>query len=472
VLVGEPGEEPPRAQEPEPAGRPNGRGPRHGPARSRGPAQSDFFARLWQHLHADVWVREGERLCCRLRVVPADQRGRLECEPLADAPDVELRILTPESGPPALAEIAFPPGMAIDQAKAFVYRELGEVPVQVGGGPCWVEGADRVVLQFDSPTLSGLREVALEPGVRERVGGSTPGRPAPWYTGCVEFDRAAGWHRSRAEEWVERHLRRPGAGRSVRLPTCHRMRSHLAEAVGELFLVGHAPTAPGSDGDPSPALEFVPVPGLPDEGGSRRRPGPRRIPAGLKGGAGLEIDLADPRHRDRLPPELLAALPAQGLVNLPEAQSVVRILEDLTEDPTAGPVAVVSPSPAQAALVRHLAAKVPALAGVVIDGADALRHREFATVIVSLVRSHTHRAVPYGASPQAVLTAATRARRRLILVGDPGTLARRSQWDGPLDHLGPAESARERGWVVPLVDYLQGHGPRPALFRLCEGFRS
>jgi hypothetical protein len=440
--------------------------------RSRGPAQSDFFHRLWQHLHADVWVREGDRLCCRLRPLPADQRGRLECEPVADAPDVELRILTPEEGPPALAEIAFPAGTGIDQAKAYVYRELGEVPVPAGGTPQWVEEADRLLLHFGSAPPTGARETVLESGLRERVGGGTAVRPSPWYASCLEFDRSAGWHRPRAEEWVERHLRRPGAGRTIRLETCHRMRGHLAELVGELFLAEEGHLAPASgDPDAHPPVEFIPVPGLPDEGGSRRRPGPRRIPAGLKGGAGLEVDLADPRHRDRLPPELLAALPDRGLVNLPEAQAVVRLLEDLADEPATGPVAVVALSPAQAALIRHLAAAAPTLAGVVVDVPEALRHRESATVVVSLTRSHTHRAVPYGDSPRAVAAAATRARRRLLLVGDPGTLARRSQWDGPLDHLSAAESAREKGWVVPLVNYLQGHGPHPALFRLCEGYR-
>jgi hypothetical protein len=472
VLVGEPSEATARPAEADHAGR-AGRGPRPrgpGPVRSRGPAQSDFFARLWQHLHADVWVREGDRLCCRLRPVPPDQRGRLEREPLADSPDVELRILTPPDGPPALAEIAFPAGTGIDQAKAFVYRELGEVPVQAGGPPRWVEGPDRLLLQLGDPAPAGAREVTLESGLRERVGTAPAGRAAPWYTCCLEFERAAGWERPRAEEWVGRHLRRPGAGRTARLETCHRMRPHLAELVGELFLAdaGH-PTPAGADS--APAVEFIPVPGLPDEGGLRRRPGPRRIPAGLKGGAGLEVDLADARHRGRLPAELLAALPERGLVNLPEAEAVVRLLEDLADDPAAGPAAVVALSPAQAALIRRLAGAVPALAGVVIDGPEALRHHESATVVVSLTRSHTHRAVPYGDSPRAVALAATRARRRLILVGDPGTLARRSQWDGPLDHLGAAESAREKGWVAPLVGYLQGHGPRPELFRLCEGYR-
>jgi superfamily I DNA and/or RNA helicase len=103
-------------------------------------------------------------------------------------------------------------------------------------------------------------------------------------------------------------------------------------------------------------------------------------------------------------------------------------------------------------------------------GVPALfRQRECPVVLVSLTRSHTHRAVSYGEGPQALALALTRARDRLLLFGDPGTLVRRSHWQGRLDHLDETAAAREREVIAQLVRYLQGHGPHPRAFHLREG---
>ena len=79
-----------------------------------------------------------------------------------------------------------------------------------------------------------------------------------------------------------------------------------------------------------------------------------------RGGAGLEIDLADLRRLDPLPPEVRAALPRQGLVNYLEAQAVVRRLEQWAQAPAqigangkaAPSLLVVALYEAQAALLR------------------------------------------------------------------------------------------------------------------------
>ena len=59
----------------------------------------------------------------------------------------------------------------------------------------------------------------------------------------------------------------------------------------------------------------------------------------------------------------------------------------------------------------------------------------------------------------------------LVLFGDPGTLVRRSQWEGPVDQLDEPLARHEREWVTGLVRYLQGEGERPAAFQLHEGLR-
>jgi hypothetical protein len=225
-----------------------------------------------------------------------------------------------------------------------------------------------------------------------------------------------------------------------------------------------------------------------------------------RGGAGLEVDLADHRRvHQLLPAELRALLPAQGLVNYLEARAVVGALEALVAEPdfrrlgedwqrrratlcrlpgcvcapeggrVAGAcpaVAVIALYPAQAELIRLLLRRSPALADagvpVAVGLPSAFRQRECLVGLVSLTRSHSHRAVSYGEHPQALLEAVTRPVARLVLVGDPGTLARRSQWQGPLDHLDEPTARREQALVTQLVHYLQGHGPHPDTFHLLE----
>src|SRR5207245_2659079 len=129
-------------------------------------------------------------------------------------------------------------------------------------------------------------------------------------------------------------------------------------------------------------------------------------------GTGLEVDLADPRQRERLPAELRAGLPRHGFVNYPEAQAVVQTLASLERKTAFRPrdgerqsgkqpaIAVVALYPAQAELVRHLLRREPALAALDQElqvGVPSLfRHREADVVLVSLTRSHTHRAVTFG----------------------------------------------------------------------------
>jgi superfamily I DNA and/or RNA helicase len=129
--------------------------------------------------------------------------------------------------------------------------------------------------------------------------------------------------------------------------------------------------------------------------------------------------------------------------------------------------------PAQAELIRRMVRQTSGLAtppfALEIDVPRAFRQREADLVLLSLTRSHTHRAVAFGEGPQLLALALTRARHKLILVGDPGTLIRRGQWDGPLEHLDEAAAARERALIDPLVHYLLGQGSHPGAFHLRPG---
>jgi len=104
-----------------------------------------FFQRLWDNLHDDSgrrpcsWHgRADGRLCCQMRPLTADERSRIETECVADRPDVELHILTSGRGAPELVAVVFPPGMSAADAKAYLFQELDELPIQTDGrGQRW-----------------------------------------------------------------------------------------------------------------------------------------------------------------------------------------------------------------------------------------------------------------------------------------------------------------------------------------------
>jgi hypothetical protein len=419
--------------------------------------------------------------------VPAEERDRLESEPVADFPDTELRITSPAGGPPAIAEVVFPPGMSLRDAKAYLFRELEQLALGSRPGEgSWSEVGGKVLWSVGSEPV-GRERLELAPGVTELVAvvpAAATARtvPLPWTPPAVEFDSAAGWDRESAEGWLRKHQRFPDAGRTVRLEVPHRHRPGLAAFLADVVYPNESrpPAASASDG---PDVLFLPVPGLPgrreepDANGQADHPppSPRRIPLGLRGGAGLEIDLSDPRQRERIPTDLRGGLPERGMVNLAEAQAIARFLDaELSKGEPAVTVAVLAMTAAQAELTRRVCRQSPALAARldrwVVDVPPAVRHREFDTVVVSLTRSHTHRAVPFGEAAGWLALALTRPRTQLVIVGDPGTLARRAQWESSLDHLNERQAAREREQVSALVRYLTGQESGDH-FRLLAGYR-
>jgi hypothetical protein len=186
--------------------------------------------------------------------------------------------------------------------------------------------------------------------------------------------------------------------------------------------------------------------------------------------------MTDARHRERLPAELRADLPKQGFVNYTEAQAIIGALSVFATDTAvlAGirdaharhqeqpRIAVFATYPAQAELIRRLLQRVVSGANsklhLEVGVPQVFLHREVDIALVSLTRSHTHRAVSFSDSPEALALALTRARSRLVLFGDAGTLIRRAQWDGPLDHLDESAARRERALIAQIVRYIQAHG--------------
>lgn len=471
-----------------------------------------FFQRLWDHLHCDPsrlpysWGWEGSRLCCRLRPLSPEQRSWLESERLADAADIELRILAMPRARPVLVEVVFPPAMTVAQAKEFIFRELQELPIQPAGRSwCWLEDDERLTLRLAEATLVQATPVTVAGGVQEWVGSlaeppalsaTAPTKTAAWFTGRLEFAKSEGWHRDHAHAWIHSHLPLTDLGRTVSLQVSHRMQADLSKVLSDLLFGGTyvepQATCPAVVADvpragaPS-AVEFVAVPPLSKDNGKKfdhkrkKNPSPNQHLGRLPGeGAGLELDLTTGRLGDRLPADLRADLPCRGFVNYPEAQAVVRKLETIVQDPGlqslangSGPVlAVLALYAAQAELIRRLIGRSAILSSssvpLVVGLPQNFRHREFHVVLLSLTRSHAQQPVSYGASEAEVSLAMTRARSRLILFGDPGTLVRRSRWQGGLEQLDQAAAAREGQLAGDLVRYLQGQGRHSQAFLLCE----
>jgi len=458
------------------------------------------FQRLWQQLHCDPrrlparWLQRDGRLCCELRPIAPEQERWVEREPVLDRSDVELTIVSPPRTPPILAGVSFPANTPLDEAKRFIFGEVQELSIQSAAIGChWTDEASCLRLHLGSNPGPNDVAVKLLDGITEWV------RPAgcnAFQTVALDFCSEAGWHRARAEEWLRSQSSLGDCGRTMVLPRVHRQHPDLAAILHDLQ--GETANAPESKdvvpswGHWNAPLIFVPVPSLRGRGSRNGTATPR--PRFEPRGAGIEYDLADTNHPPQVSLELRKQLPKQGLVNWMEAEAVVRAVECLVNDATfrrdhRAPLAVTALYPAQVKLIHVLLLASPVLQRehvhvigpedgssaresglcVEVNVPSAWRQRECSGLLVSLTRSHSHRAVAFGENPNWLPLALTRARTRLALFGDPGTLVRRAQWQGSLDRLDETTATRERDLVGQLVQYLQGQGLHSDRFQLCEG---
>jgi hypothetical protein len=493
------------------------------------PTRIPVFHELWRQLHTNprqlpyLWVLHEGRLRCRLQAITPEEERWVETERVADRPEIELRILAEPRSEPKLFEIAFPPTMPAQDAKGYVFTELQELAVHTYGEEYrWEQSDDGMVLQFSSDPFSSAsqhRIVSLEAGVEEVVVPQTPPKglsrsgAVSWHTACLRF---AGWPRDRAVQWVEEKIGLRDLGRTASFQVAYRSPPLLTRFLSDLFFGGVYREAAGGV-TASPPVHFVSVPPLSellDKHPNEERGGHPRGREGrghtamsslraVRGGGGLEFDLADTRARARLPNDLRISLPARGLVNFEEAQAVVQVVETILADsrfridgeawqgpcpisqgrcpqPASSPgthvsgphrvaLGVIALYPAQAELINLLLERSTLDRGalrVQVGLPQDFHQRDTLITVVSLTRSHTHRAVSYGEGPDFLVQAFTRANSRLILVGDVGTLVRRSQWQGPLDHLDSPSARRERAVIEQLVRYVQGKGPHPKAFQV------
>jgi len=413
------------------------------------------WSKLWKTLGGDAgdwpnsWRREGDRLVCQLVPLGMDDEQYLESEGLADAPNIELRILHRPTTRPCLAQVMFAPNMSFADAFRFMMREVQEFPLApVGRSAWWTEDAQRISRHM-SPTMQRVQTwIDLEPGLR--LGAVADESGEALRIAVIEFDKSAGWDRAKAELWLIQHRPVVDQQRTVFLQTPYRFPSGVAKVVRSVIRCDDWLMPFGSLD--SPALEFVAVP----SGSGHDWP---------REGAGLELDLTATRYGDRLPANLRQGLPNRGFVNYLEAQALVRRLETwhLKEAQPTSRVAVLALCEGQVALLRQLIEMSNGLRArhfqMEIATPGRMHQRECDVVFLSLTRSHSHRAVGYCECASDLPLALTRARTRLLVFGDPGTLWKRTQWHGPLDHLDGNAAQQELAVLSRLAVLLQESNP-------------
>ncbi|MCS6976419.1 MAG: AAA family ATPase [Gemmatales bacterium] len=434
------------------------------PSRAEVESLEPAFHRLWHRLHPFLrhrdcrWIQSDSEIVCQLQAVPDADRQRLEAEPLADHPEVELRILGAEDNRPVLAEVAFPrTSFSITRAKEFLFQQLGELPLRPESEQWrWSENGESLVLELsdadavcspdaaiagavrlesDSSDGTGAR-VELERGIVEVVAGrplegSNP-RAMQWCTQRLEFSRAAGWDHAAVARWLKERVGPIDLRRTSWLTQNHRASRALADFLRACWSV-RSPSATRLTlrvDKPPVRLEIVqPDAGLRPAG----KPAKARHASESLGQNPPHIDLADPRQRQRLPLELQLKLPMRGTVNLVEAEHVVGLLAQLIgcQNGLGGPVgsfAVLSWSAPQVLVIEHLWRKTTPAENerIIFAPLCAFRDREADVVVVSLVRSSATHAAPLAEHPSDWWTVLGSARHEVILVGDPAAPPRRS----------------------------------------------
>jgi ATP-dependent RNA/DNA helicase IGHMBP2 len=83
-------------------------------------------------------------------------------------------------------------------------------------------------------------------------------------------------------------------------------------------------------------------------------------------------------------------------------------------------IAVIAPYRAQVRLLRELLTDVP---GLEIDSVDGFQGREKEAVVFTLVRSNADGDIGFLGDARRTNVAVTRARRKLLVIGDSATLA-------------------------------------------------
>ncbi len=166
------------------------------------PGRGEFFRDAFETASATPWRMEHGRFVAILAT--GETRG-LRVEPLADEPGIQLRFREHPHGETELAEVAFPSGFTLIDAKRFVFAELGYPKALFLGRPEWSETADGVHCSWPGNGAP----FDLGSGIREYL--------SDGFTTRFHFVCQAGWTRESAEAWFAEHFAHQPAPRAARL---------------------------------------------------------------------------------------------------------------------------------------------------------------------------------------------------------------------------------------------------------------
>jgi superfamily I DNA and/or RNA helicase len=137
------------------------------------------------------------------------------------------------------------------------------------------------------------------------------------------------------------------------------------------------------------------------------------------------IDTAGAGYEEQIEPD------GESRLNAQEAELVVRKVRQLLEmGVKPSQVAVISPYSAQVRLLRKLLQQDD----LEIDTVDGFQGREKEVVVISLVRSNSEGEIGFLADVRRMNVALTRARRKLLVVGDSATIANHTFYQRLLEY--------------------------------------
>lgn len=121
--------------------------------------------------------------------------------------------------------------------------------------------------------------------------------------------------------------------------------------------------------------------------------------------------------------------------NSVEASWVSKIVEDLvdTGDVGMGDIGVITPYAAQVRAIRDVLPE--SIQEIEVKTVDGYQGREKEVIVFSCVRSNSEGEVGFLSDPRRLNVALTRAKRGLIVIGDPSTLRNDENWESWLRHV-------------------------------------
>jgi predicted DNA helicase len=154
------------------------------------------------------------------------------------------------------------------------------------------------------------------------------------------------------------------------------------------------------------------------------------------------IDTAGASYDEEIEPD------GESRRNPREAALVVHKVQQLMECGVAAEaIGVIAPYAAQ---VRHLRELLP-IAGLEIDSVDGFQGREKEAIVITLVRSNDRGEIGFLRDVRRMNVALTRARRKLLVIGDSATLASDAFYARLIEYFeaaGAYRSVWEEDWEV------------------------